>query len=294
MDDIKTISRSSYPENLKNMKSPPEQLYIRGGLIESPDQRYLCVVGSRRATDYGKDAVNKIVSGLKGYPISIVSGLAYGIDSMSHVAALEAGLHCVAFPGSSLAWAEIYPNDHVDLARRIVASGGALMSLWEPGHPMGRWAFPARNALMAGLSQATLVVEAGRKSGSLMTAKHAEQFDRDVLAVPGSVNAAFSYGPHMLIRSGAALIRSSEDVLEELGFQIPRRGRKTRDAAFKYKLERLDPLSAAIMDILSREEVSMDRLAQSLNVRPNELNWKISLLELEGLIKTGGGFARIA
>jgi DNA processing protein len=276
------------------MKSPPDSLYIRGNLIDSPDQRYLCVVGSRRSTDYGKDAVNKIVSGLKGYPISIVSGLAFGIDSLAHISALEAGLHCVAFPGSSLAWPEIYPYEHIDLAKRIVGSGGALMSLWEPGYPTGKWAFPVRNILMAGLSHAALVVEAGRRSGSLMTAKHAEEFDRDVLTVPGSINASGSYGPHMLIRKGAALIRSSEDVLEELGFHVPSRGKTDRNAAFEFKLKQLDPISAAVIDMLSREESSLDRLAEAMRIKPYELNWKISKLELEGLIRTNEGIVRLA
>ena len=294
MDEIKKISFDEYPENLRNIKNPPDSLYIQGNLVDSPDQRYLCIVGSRRSTDYGKDAVDKIVGGLKGYPISIVSGLAFGIDSLAHIAALEASLHCVAFPGSSLAWPEIYPYEHIDLAKRIVACGGALMSPWEPGYPTGKWAFPVRNILMAGLSQATLVVEAARKSGSLMTAKHAEEFDRDVLTVPGSINAACSYGPHMLIRRGAALIRSSEDVLEELGFKIPCRGKTNRSIALEYKLKLLDPISAGIMDRLSLEEYPVDRLAKATGIPINELNWKISKLELEGLIRTNEGIVRLA
>ncbi len=294
MDNIKMIERGSYPETLENMKGPPQKLYYRGTFPAPKGQKYLCVIGSRKWTSYGRDAVRKIVGGLRGYPISIVSGLAIGIDSISHIAALEAGLHCVAFPGSTLAWDDIYPSSHTDLARRIVENGGALVSQWEIGYPTDKWAFPSRNLLMAGLSHATLIVEAAYRSGSLMTAEHAEKCGRDVFAVPGPINAANSYGPHMLIKDGAALIRSAEDVLRELGF-IVRETRTANGSAWldPDKRKTFDALSRSILDTISREEMSTDVLLEKTRARPIELNERVSALELEGLIRIEEGIVKI-
>ncbi len=288
-DTIREIAFSEYPKTLQNMHRPPKKLYIRGKMPGSKDQRYLCVVGSRRWTTYGRDAVHKIVRGLKGYPISIVSGLALGIDSIAHMAALEAGLHCLAFPGSCLEWDKIYPSSHEVLAKRIVASGGALVSQWDAESLMGTWAFPSRNVLMAGISDATLVVEAAYRSGSLMTAKHAEEFHRDVLAIPGSINSAQSYGPHMLIREGARIISSAEDVLKALGFNVSRSGA----AKLAEKIETLDPISAIIMKELLLEERTTDILAEKIGLSSSALNEKLTLLELEGLIKIEGSMVKI-
>jgi DNA processing protein len=291
---IREIYKEEYPDTLKNMKSPPKRLLVRGLFPVSQDQRYLCIVGSRNWTSYGRDAVNKIVSGLKGYPISIVSGLAIGIDSISHLAALDAGLHCVAFPGSSLEWNEMYPRRHVGLAQIIVERGGALVSEWEPGYPTGKWAFPARNRLMAGLSHAVLIIEAAQKSGSLMTAKHAEEFDRDVFAVPGPIDAPQSYGPHMLIQHGAALVTSSYDVLAAMGFDV----RRTANGGVVHartipKQISDDPLSAKIMQIIVRGPESLDSLIDKTQATVAALNERLTLLELEGLIRMEGATVRM-
>ncbi len=273
------------------MTSPPPKLFVRGKFPAPENQKYLCVVGSRSWTSYGRDSTRRLIYGLKGYPITIVSGLAVGIDSIAHMAALEAGLHCVAFPGSSLDWEEIYPQIHLDLAKRIVASGGALLSPWEPGYPIGNWAFPARNRLMAGLSHATLIIEAGQKSGSLMTAKYAENFNRDVFAVPGHIHAEQSYGTHMLIRRGAALITSPRDILSELGFRLPRIGRAGACNDLYISLPSTiaeDKISLSILGILRLEDSNTDDLLEKTNITIPVLCEKLSLLELEGLIKMDG------
>jgi len=288
MDDIQVIQKESYPDTLKNMTSRPRKLYYRGAFPAPEGHKYLCVVGSRMWTAYGRDSITKIISGLRGYPISIVSGLAIGIDSIAHMAALEAGLHCVAFPGSSLEWDKIYPQTHLDLARKIVSSGGALVSRWRSDYPMGKWAFPARNTLMAGLSQATLIVEAGQRSGSLMTAKHAEEYHRDVFAIPGPISSSHSYGPHMLIRSGAALISSSDDLLQEMGFIVQK-----RDVKEQVKSIGLDKLSVEVIEIISREEVSMEALTDKTGATASELSERISILELEGLIRSDCGTLKL-
>jgi DNA processing protein len=297
---IKQITETDYPETLRNAKGVPKSLYIRGSLPPA-HYKYLCVVGSRHPSPYGVEAVTKVISGLAGYPICIVSGLAIGIDGMAHRAALEAGLHCVAFPGSSLEWKEIYPQEHSGLAETIIRSGGAVLSEWKSGYPTGKWAFPARNRLMAGISVATLIIQANRGSGSLMTAKHAEECDRDVMAVPGSINNSLSYGPHMLIRRGAALISSSKDLLEELGFRVPRGFTAVNGTQemFRGVINALpshiatDDLSVAIISALSLEEATTRYLLEKTGTTIASLNERLSLLELEGLVKIESDLVRL-
>lgn len=276
---IKIVEKPDYPGTLKNMPGSPAKLFCRGTFPAPPHYKYVCVVGSRKWTPYGRNAVYSIIGGLRGYPVAIVSGLAMGIDSISHMAAMEAGLYCVAFPGSNLDWESIYPRAHLNLAKKILASGGALLSRWPPGYHTEKWAFPARNALMAGLSHATLIIEAGRHSGSLMTASHAEEYSRDVLAVPGSIDASQSYGPHMLIRKGAALVSSSSDLLRELGYDPA--GRENADR----KAVNLDGLSSAILDIISRKEATASLIIEQTGASASSVNERLSVLELEGLIK---------
>lgn len=285
-DDMGVIYKDEYPETLRNMKSPPRKLFLRGRFPAPGNQKYLCVVGSRSWSVYGRDSVRRIIGGLAGYPITIVSGLAVGIDSIAHLAALEAGLHCVAFPGSSLDWDEIYPANHIYLARRIVEKGGALLSEWQPGYPTAKWAFPSRNRLMAGLSHATLIIEAGRRSGSLMTAKHAEDLHRDVFAVPGHIHAPQSYGTHMLIQRGAALITGSRDVLLELGFRVPKAGLGGRIDVPAAVAQ--DGLAVSILKLLSLEDSNTEIIFEKTGVSAQVLNETLSLLELEGLITVEG------
>jgi DNA processing protein len=300
---IRQITENDYPETLRNAKGKPKSLYIRGSL-PPVHYKYLCVVGSRHPSPYGEEAVAKLIAGLAGYPICIVSGLAIGIDGMAHRAALEAGLHCVAFPGSSLAWQEILPREHSGLAETIVKSGGALLSEWRPGYPTGKWAFAARNRHMAGISVATLIIQAGRGSGSLMTAKHAEIFDRDVMAVPGSISNSLSYGTHMLIRRGAALISSSKDLLEELGFRVPRGSAAALGAqgmfnGFKRIAKTLpshiatDELSVSILGALSLEEATTSFLLEKTGASVPSMNERLSLLELEGLVQIDSGLVKL-
>jgi len=178
----------------------------------------LCVVGSRKYSKYGKAVVEKLISGLKGYPVCIVSGLALGIDGFAHQAALDAGLYTIAFPGSGLNPSVIYPSCHARLAEKIIESGGALLSEFEPGQCATPWTFPMRNRLMAGISHGTLVVECCLKSGTLITAKNAADYARDVAAVPGDIFSPLSAGPHMLIGRGAMMVSCADDLLEFLGF----------------------------------------------------------------------------
>lgn len=207
------------PRLLREIPGPPSELYIRGAL-PPPENVCLTVIGSRRATPYGREATETLIAGLAGYPISIVSGLALGIDSIAHESAILAGLHTVAFPGSSLDDDNIYPPSKRTLAEKILAAGGCLLSEYPAGTHAMPWMFPERNRLMAGMSRATLLIEAGEKSGTLITAYLALDYNRDVLVVPGNIFSPLSVGLHRLLRDGAAPVSSSADILEALGFAL--------------------------------------------------------------------------
>lgn len=213
---IRDLSPEEYPALLKEIPDPPKNLRLEGSL-PPPQYKLLAVVGSRKFSPYGKRVCEELIESLKGEPISIVSGLALGIDSIAHEAALRAGLHTLAIPGSGLDRSVIHPKSHIDLANRIVANGGGLLSEYEDkmSYP-GKWVFPKRNRLMAGLCHAVLVIEAGEKSGTLITSRLATEYNRDVGAVPGDISNKNSSGPHMLLGLGAAVIRNKEDILELL------------------------------------------------------------------------------
>jgi len=213
---IYTLNKKDFPRMLSEIDSKPNKLYIRGTL-PNENTKILCIVGARHHSAYGEKVCKELIQGLKGYDICIVSGLAIGIDSIAHKAALDNGLKTIAFPGSGLDTSVMYPLRHRDLAQEIVDKGGALISEFSPLQKAMKWTFPQRNRLMAGISQAVLIIEAERKSGTLITSKYATEYNRDVGAVPGDIYSPLSEGPHMLIRLGATPITSSQDILELLG-----------------------------------------------------------------------------
>lgn len=215
---IRILPQDEFPESLHEIPQVPEKLFIVGELPDPQSFYYLAVVGSRKYTSYGREATERIISGLAGYPIVIVSGLAMGIDCIAHRAALDAGLLTVALPGSGLDQKVLYPRSNLNLAREIVDAGGALLSEYEPTFQAAPWTFPQRNRIMAGITQGTLVIEAEEKSGTLITARLATEYNKNVYAVPGSIFSAPSKGVNNLLRQGATPITSAQDLLEELGF----------------------------------------------------------------------------
>ncbi len=191
---IREMKKKEFPTQLLEIPQPPEKLYIRGEL-PSPDTKLLCVVGSRRYTNYGKEACEKLISGLRGYDVAIVSGLAIGIDGIAHEAAMNAGLKTIAIPGSGLGVSAIHPIAHIGLAQKILDSGGCMLSEYEADFRSTLWSFPQRNRIMAGLSCAVLVIEAEIKSGTLITSRMATDYNKDVLTVPGNIFSKTSEGP---------------------------------------------------------------------------------------------------
>lgn len=262
------------------MPSSPKRLFIRG-TFPDPHARYLCVVGSRKATPYGAQACRELIMGLKGMNVIIVSGLAFGIDSIAHRAALDASLKTIAVLGSGLDWSVIYPRSHKNLAEEIVAAGGVIISEENQFHKPQDYNFPKRNRIMAGLSHATLIIEASMKSGTLITAKMALDYNRDVCAVPGSIFSPNSEGPHMLIKNGAAPITSSGDLLYILGIN-------SDTAATTRALENCSDLERKIYETL-REPMSRTELSQRIAADIVDINIALSLLEMRSFIKESNG-----
>ena len=215
---IRELKKKEFPAQLLEIPQPPEKLFIRGEL-PGPDTKLLCVVGSRRYTNYGKEACEKLIAGLRGYDVAIVSGLAIGIDGIAHQTAMNTGLRTIAVPGSGLGVEALHPQAHIGLAKKILDNGGCMLSEYESNFKATRWSFPQRNRIMAGLSCAVLIIEAETKSGTLITSRLATEYNKDVLTVPGNIFSKTSEGPHMLIRLGATPITKPEELLEALGFK---------------------------------------------------------------------------
>lgn len=269
------LAAHGFPPLLSEIPDPPERLCIQG---EYPDvsAKLLCVVGSRKYTTYGKQACEALIAGLSGYPVVIVSGLALGIDAIAHKAALEAGLCTIAVPGSGLSDDALYPRANRALAKRILEAGGCLVSPFADDFRATKGSFPERNRIMAGLSHATLIIEATEKSGTLITARLALDYNRDVLVVPGSLFSPTAAGPHSLLRNGATPVRSSGDILEALG--IPHERSAPRS------IESFSDMEKVLWEALA-EPLTRDDLAEALDQPAHEINVLLTTLELRGLIK---------
>ena len=275
---IKKLPKEKFPKALLEIPQPPEDLWIIGELPQD-DLIYLCVVGSRKFTSYGKEACEKIIAGLKGYPIAIVSGFAMGIDTIAHKKAMQIGLTTLVFPGSGLSDEAMYPKSNVRLIREVVDHGGCLVSEFEPDFKATQWSFPMRNRLMAGISKAVLVIEAEEKSGTLITARLATEYNRDLLTVPGSIFSPNSKGTNKLIHQGATPVTCAEDVLEALGFEKPKEEEKQARL-----FEDSSPEEKNVLKIL-REPMPRDDLIRLLKMPTSTANSLLSVMEIKGMIK---------
>jgi DNA processing protein len=275
--EVREFTRNEWPRQLEEIPQTPKKLWMSGTLPKTP-LKYLAVVGSRAASRYGAEACEKLISGLAGYPISIVSGLALGIDTCAHRAALSTGLHTIAFPGSGLSEAVLYPKTNLKLARDIVASGGALISEYAPETGARQYFFPERNRLMVGISDAVLVIEAGEQSGTLITARLAAEYNRDLLCIPHRIGDTHGFGPHLFIRLGATLITESAHILEALSI-VPRT--ETEQAESAPNLEGTD---LVIWNMLS-EPKTRDELLRESALDSGLLLTALIALELRGILK---------
>lgn len=274
---MQEIYPENFPKNLRNIPDPPKKLFIKGVLPNPENYTYLCIVGSRNYSPYGHEACKKIIEGLAGYPIVIVSGLALGIDALAHETALAHNLPTVALPGSGLDDKVLYPARNFSLAQKILHNGGALVSELSPATEGAPWTFPRRNRIMAGISDAILIIEAREKSGTKITARLALDYGRDVYVIPGSIFSSNSAGTNSLIREGAMPITSSEELLEALGFT----------PAKPLQANLFDTCSPAEQEILKllKEPLSRGNIARILKKPIGEISILISEMEMSGFIQ---------
>jgi DNA processing protein len=269
------LTQEGYPPKLRNITDPPPYLYFRGSL-EIFDKPTLAVVGSRRPTDYGLRMTSRLVSELATAGVVIISGLAYGIDGAAHQSALESGGQTAAVFGCGLDY--VYPSGHRGLAKRI-AESGCLLSEFPKGTRPEKFNFPVRNRIVSGLSDGVLVVEAGEKSGALVTASLALEQGRDVLAVPGSVDNKFSFGPNDLIKQGAAAVTTADDIFANFGWH-----KSTVIKEPEYDVARLSKDELLVFNLLSAQALHIDELVRKAELGPGRTAQALLNLELKGFI----------
>ena len=275
--EIRELERSEWPKQLLEIPQPPKRLWIRGRLPEA-GTKFLTVVGSRAMTRYGQEACQMLITGLAGYPISIVSGLALGVDTCAHKAALAAGLHTLALPGSGLDDDVLYPRSNRLFAKEILQAGGGFLSEYASDTLSRVHFFPERNRLMVGIADAVLVIEAGQKSGTLITARLASEYNRDLLCIPHRIADPHSFGPPLFIRLGAALVSESIHILEALHIP-PREGASTGAAPSD-----LEDTELVVWNMLE-EPKTRDEILRSAKGAAGELLTALVALELRGLVK---------
>jgi len=276
---VLTWKSQDYPSLLKNIPSPPPVLYVRGHLMPQ-DEWALAVVGTRRATTYGKECTRMLVRGLVENGITIVSGLAYGIDTEAHIAALKGGGRTIAVLGCGVDI--IYPSDNRKLAQSIVENG-ALISEYSLGTKPDSGNFPRRNRIISGLSLGVLFVEGSHKSGARITTNFALEQGREVFAVPGSILTKAGTGPNYLIQNGAKLVTSVNDILDELDLTMVSQHIEAR------KIIPDNETEATLLKQLSSEPLHIDELGQITGLPAPEIASTLTLMELKGMVRQVGG-----
>jgi DNA processing protein len=277
-----TLLDDAYPAGLRQVADPPPVLFVRGRLT-SRDTEAIALVGTRRATAYGQAAAERLARELASSGVTVVSGLAKGIDTSAHRAALQAGGRTIAVLGNGLD--QVYPPENAGLARQIVETdAGAVVSEFAPGVPPDAVNFPRRNRIISGLSVGTVIVEAGERSGALITADFALEQGREVMAVPGSIFSPMSAGPNELLKQGATPVTSGQDILNTLSSQPTTISPEPEARA----LPELSPAEAIVWQALGGEPRHIDELARSVSIRTGDLSATLAILELRGLARQVG------
>lgn len=271
-----------YPELLKEIDNPPYLLYVRG-TFPAKNIPAIAIVGSRKFSRYGEQAASAFARDLSRAGFTIVSGLALGIDAIAHRGALEAKGPTIAVLGSGVDDESIYPRAHLNLAKEIIASGGLVLSDYPPGMRATNITFPARNRIIAGLSLGTLVIEAGEKSGTLITAGLALENNREVFAIPGSIFSPASVGTNALIKSGAKLVACVQDILEEFDLLQEKRPEQSAPKAPENEEEKI------LLRLLSDMPTHVDTLARSSGLTVAKISSVLTMMEIKGWTKNLGG-----
>lgn len=274
--EVQELAREDWPQQLLEIPQPPKRLWSRGAMPPT-DNKLLTVVGSRAITRYGQEVCEKLIAGLAGYQITIVSGFALGVDTCAHKAALAAGMHTLVVPGSGLNDDVLYPRSNRQFANEVLERGGGFISEYSPDSSSRVHYFPERNRIMVGLSHAVLLIEAGQKSGTLITARLASEYNRDLLCVPHRVGDQHSFGSHLFIRLGATLVSESLHILEALGVAP----RESSSITMPTDLEGAEQLVWQLLD----EQKTRDEILRGAGAATGELLTALVSLELRGLIK---------
>ena len=283
--DIQAISifTDEYPTLLKEINDPPPVLFVRGKLLND-DKPIISVVGTRKCTIYGKQITNKIVFDLAKNGITIVSGLALGIDGIAHQAALEAGGKTLAVLGSGVDRKHVYPSSHQLLGENIIKSGGALISEYPPGFMPTQYSFPARNRIIAGLSLGTLVTEAPLGSGALITTERCLDYNRDIFAIPHPITSSQGTGGNNLLKKGATLVTSAEDILNALEITV-----SLRSSVPIQKTKPVNTLESKICEFLAEGPLLTDEIIKKAALPSGEIMATLTIMEMNGLVQNTGG-----
>ncbi len=278
--DFLFSDEDEYPHLLKKIHSSPPLIFCTGQPLDNND-RMIAIVGTRRATDSGRHIAYQLANSLASDGIVVVSGMAEGIDSSAHAGALEAGGKTIAVWGSSLD--HVFPTSNKSLAERIKESG-TIISEYLPGTRPDKTTFPSRNRIISGMSEGIIVVEAGQKSGALITASLALEQGREVFAVPGSPMSKASIGTNQLIKEGASLVTSVEDIYSSLptlkGTVISKRFVKPPD---------MTDVEEQLLELISSEPIQLDQLSRTANLSIGELSQLLLALELKGIVREISG-----
>jgi DNA processing protein len=270
---------SKYPSLLKNIPGAPKKLFYKGNWDKNIFENCLAVVGSRHLTSYGKRVADQLVGEIAANGITIVSGFMYGGDAAAHKAALDAGGKTIAVMPCGIE--NIHPSYQKELYQRILSGGGLVISEYEGNQSPQNWMYPQRNRIVAGLSQAILVLEAGLESGTLITADLAKKFGRKIFSVPGQLFCDVSQGALKLIKEGAFLVTSAKDITNFYNLK--------RSLENKKKLIRTDDaFEQKIFDLLCNEPQDSDNLSRKMKMRMAELGSKLSIMQIKGIIKLEG------
>ena len=279
-----TWEDAAYPRRLKEIDQPPPVLYILGDYLPE-DEWAVAIVGTRRITPYGRQVTEEIASHLARSGVTVVSGLARGVDGVAHQAALNAGGRTLAVLGSGVN--RVYPPEHRRLAEQIIARG-ALVSDYAPGTPPEASNFPPRNRIISGLSLAVVVVEAGETSGALITANFAAEQGREVFAVPGNIMAPQSQGTNRLVQQGAHPLLNAKDLLEALEL----------NAVVEHKTARsvlpADAVEATLLSVLGPEPIHVDDIRSQTGMPIEKVSATLALMELKGMVRQVGGMSYVA
>jgi DNA processing protein len=276
---ITTLEDNSYPELLKEISDPPPVLYMKGEIPKN--DRVIAVVGTRKITNYGKEATEVLVRDLVAAGFTIVSGLARGVDSHSHRVTIGNEGKTIAVLGGGVD--KIYPQENEALAAEIASGNGAVISEFPLGMGSVPGNFPARNRIISGLSLGVLVTEAGEDSGSLITAGCAGEQGREVFAVPGPMYSKLAKGPAALIKQGAKLVMNVEDILEELNLEpVP------PTSGLKPEIKGDTEIERAIMNLMRDGPAHIDEITRSAKLSASKVGSVLSLMEIKGLVKSLG------